>query len=193
MHATLNCHPPTPGCNPQLTFLHHSTYKGMGTTPPAPSQYSVLIWVEVAVRLGSGLGVDLRLALGLVHALFGRLLCLLVGGTSFHCTMNDIGNFPPDLWWLIRLFLPPINAMQLLRIPSFFNRMRLRQPIVQIFMNLLIERLAEYMPYPSMPMGLLCVHNRMGDPRAIISGCTVWEGIQHERFLMSDLELIWHC
>ena len=52
MHATLNCHPPTPGCNPQLTFLHHSTYKSIGTTPPARSQYSVLIRLRLGVRLG---------------------------------------------------------------------------------------------------------------------------------------------
>ena len=49
MHATLNRHPPTPNCNPQLTFLHPSTYKGIGTTPLARSQYSVLISVRTRV------------------------------------------------------------------------------------------------------------------------------------------------
>ena len=180
--------------------------------PPARSQYSVLIRVgvrvrarvrikvrvrvsvrvEVTVRLGLGLGEELRLALGLVKALFGRLVSLLVGGTSFHCTMNAIGNFPPDLWWLICLFLPPINTMQLLRIPYFFDRMRLGRPIFQTFMNFLMERLAKYMPYPSMLMGLLYEHNPMGDPRAIISGSTVLEGIQHERFFIVGLDIYCH-
>ena len=110
----------------------------------------------------------------------------------FHCDMNDIGTFPTDVWWLICLFLPPINAMQLLRIPSFFNRMRLGRPIVQTFMNFLMERLAEYMPYPSVLMALLCEHNPMHNPRAIISGSTVLEGIQHERFFMVDLDIYCH-
>ena len=79
--------------------------------------------------------------------------------------------------------------MQLLRILSFFNRMHIGWAIVQTFMNFLMKRLAEYMPDPSMLIGLLYEHNPMGDPRAIISGCTVWEGIQHERFLMSDLDI----
>ena len=42
-------HPPTPNCNSQLTFLHLSTYKNIGTTPPARSQYSVLIKVTVSL------------------------------------------------------------------------------------------------------------------------------------------------
>ena len=102
--------------------------------------------------------------------------------------MNDIATFPPDVWWLICLFLPPINAMQLLRIPSFFNRMRLRRPIVQTFMNFLMERLAEYIPYSSMLMGLLCEYNPMDNPRAIISGSTVLEGIQHEPISLVSLD-----
>ena len=81
--------------------------------------------------------------------------------------------------------------MQLLRIPSFLNRMRLGRPIVQTFMNSLMEGLAEYMPYPSMLMGLFCQYNTMDNPRAIISGSTVLEGIQHERFFMVDQDI--HC
>ena len=103
----------------------------------------------------------------------------MVGGISFHCNMNDIATFPPDVWWVICFFLPPINAMQLLKIPSFFNRMRLGWAIVQTFRNSLMERLAEYMPYRSMLMGLLCNYNPMDNPRAIKSGSTVLEGIQH--------------
>ena len=114
-----------------------------------------------------------RVGVMVVHEFFGRVFSLVAGGTFFHCDTNDIGTFPPDVWWLICRFLPPINAMQLLRIPSFFHRMHLRRPIVQKFMNFLMERLAEYMPYPSMLMALLCEYNPMDNPRAIISGSMV--------------------
>ena len=106
--------------------------------------------------------------------------------------MNEIGTIPPDVWWLICLFLPPMNAMQLLRVPYFFNRMRLGRPIFQTFMIFLMEGLAGYMPYPSMLIGVLCEYNPMDNPRAIISGSTVLEGIQHERFFMVDLDIYCH-
>ena len=43
-----------------------------------------------------------------------------------------------------------------------------------------------------MLLGLLCEYNPMDNPRAIISGSTVLEGIQHERFFMVDLDIYCH-
>ena len=52
------CNPQSPSPN-QLTFLHPSTHRSIGTTPPARSQYSVLI----RTRLRVGVGVRVRVGL----------------------------------------------------------------------------------------------------------------------------------
>ena len=44
------CNPQSPSPN-QLTFLHPSTHRSIGTTPPARSQYSVLIRVRARGRV----------------------------------------------------------------------------------------------------------------------------------------------